>query len=88
MTSARLRCKRCGDCCKASPGELLGGSVPAHALLAGPEIDGKVHCKHLRVGRTGLYRCGIEPIKPWYCKLYQADEDASVHEACGMREAT
>jgi Fe-S-cluster containining protein len=87
MTPPRLRCRRCGDCCKANSGELLGGSVAAHALLAGPEIDGKVHCKHLKVGRTGLYRCGIEPIKPWYCKLYPDDEYASVHEGCGMREA-
>ena len=87
MTSTKLRCKRCGECCKARKSELLGGSIAAHAFLAGPVVDGRVHCKHLKVGRTGLYRCGIEPIKPWYCKLYPADEDASVHEGCGMREA-
>jgi Fe-S-cluster containining protein len=82
----KLKCKRCGECCKAAPDELLGGSMASHALLAGPKIDGKVHCKHLKVGRTGLYRCGIEPIKPWYCKLYPHTEDASVQEGCGLRE--
>ena len=87
MPQKKPRCKRCGECCKAGPLELLGGSAAAHVFLAGPEIDGKVHCKHLKVGRTGLYRCGIEPIKPWYCKLYPATEDASLHEECGLLES-
>ena len=92
MTGARRskRCRRCGICCVAFPGELLGGSEKAHRWLTkGQErgSDGGLACRFLRRDNWGRATCTIreDPARPSYCGTYPRPRNSARVEGCTLQ---